>query len=130
MLSVKDVATLLRKSGADPIFTNRAYDELLFTGIANRRDDILIVANRVYCDIARLHLVNVAADADETSLWASIEEVELGLRRLIRHCFTQHWGSRADDKLGKASGPQVWSGIMGRHTKQQALYPSTEPIQH
>jgi hypothetical protein len=129
-LSIREVPRLLRDADWIPMFTDRAYEELLFTGIAVRDGDNLLIGNRVYGEVARSNITSQDVPTPETTLWASIQEVELGLRRVIRQRFDGQWGASADERLRDALGDEAWLAILARRQKQQTVYRSVQAIQY
>jgi hypothetical protein len=128
-LEPKDMPRQMNKRGMDPYKSDRVRQELLFTGIAIRDGDILVVGNRIYADVVRDFVIEDQGTDLEQTAWSLIEEIELALRRLIRLRFEARWGIQADIEIRRALGDEAWAKIQENRSKSEMSYPKTPRTQ-
>lgn len=122
-LKLSHIPQLLNNSGLDVFQARRAAQELVFTGIVTRSQDMIALSNAIYTAFAKSYLVNDEPNPDsEASVWALIENTELSLRRLIRYSYNKKWGTSADKKMEQVLGQEEWKSIISHQEHSLDAY--------
>lgn len=121
-LSIGETARALERSGMAPFRADRAWEELVFTGIARRESDRLLLTNMLFAEVAGRYVVETSGSETEQSVWNLIEQVEVALRGLVRERFEKKWGTLSDNKIEQALGARTWSMTMERLNRGKAPY--------
>ena len=122
-LSIAEGAGCLRKKGLRPYRTDRAFEELEFTGIAAKSRDRLTAANAMFVRTVDQYF---SSDPDGSlDVWKLIREVEIGLRRIIRSAFEATWAESADDRIKAILGDDAWVILLRNRAKHLRSYPNS-----
>ncbi|MGD0047418.1 MAG: hypothetical protein ABSE42_10400 [Bryobacteraceae bacterium] len=124
-LTVTEIVELLRRKGLAVHRCDRVADELQYVGLARREGERLVSCNRIYLEIARLYAGPVANTELERSVWALVEQTEVGLRQLVRVAFDSRWGSSADANIRLGIGEDAWLKVIENRDKYAKSYPRT-----
>lgn len=98
------IANTLHQKGLDRFKADRACDELLFTGIAKMDGNSLQAVNKIYWVYISLFLSEQTGSQIEREIWHLIEEVELGMRDLVRKKYEAKWPNAFEDRILKIIG--------------------------
>lgn len=112
VLTRADIASLLLRLKMDPFKSDRAREELQFTGIANEHEGRIEATNRLYSDFVKVSAVIPPGTDDELLVWSMIREAEVSLRRLVKEKYADRWGDGSDDKMSQALGRVAWDRIL------------------
>lgn len=128
----RQIAEMLAERGCDPFKSDRAREELEFTGIAAEEYKVLRAANAVYRTAVADFVIEPAGSPDEEETWSLIRELEVALRGLVWTKYASRWGDGAESKLQSALGEKAWSRILENRAqsgyKNGRLATPPEPI--
>jgi energy-coupling factor transporter ATP-binding protein EcfA2 len=128
-LSRSEIAHVLARKGLDSLRSDRARNEIEFTGIGTYVDGQLRMANRLYREMVLETVEAEKGTPSEENVWALIRETELAGRRLIIERYTNRWGTAADGRMQDALGREAWDRIIknrGDHKYRAGREPADE----
>lgn len=127
-LSRPEIAQVLARKGLDSLRSDRARDEIEFTGIGTYVGGRLNMSNRLYREMI---LDTVGAEEGtpaEENVWALVRETELAGRRLVGDRYTNRWGTSAEGKMHDALGREAW-GRVNKNRDDYKYRPGREPLE-
>jgi len=121
-IKCEEIPARLQRQGFDRYRGDRTIEELMFSGIARRDVEYIVLTNEIYAAFARAHAANQPGTEDERSAWATIEQLELVLRRLVRTRYGERWSAEADSRIAKVIGAKSWATILDNKAKAARSY--------
>lgn len=129
------IVSIFKENGWDPMLSEKAIDELLFTGIGKYESGSLGTANEIYWDYVREYIVveEVSlAPHDDTNegpthdaIWTLIESAEISLRSYVRSIYEQTFGADVQTKVEQAIGGPAFNKVLGNVAKSNSRYKYT-----
>ena len=106
------IAQVLARAGLDVLRSERAGDEIEFTGIGAVTSGHLSMTNQVY-RLGVADVIEALADGNDDDAWVRIREAELAARTLVTERYSERWGSKAERRMEEALGTEQWAKIIG-----------------
>jgi hypothetical protein len=128
--TLREAASQLGMNGLDRFSADRAFEELRFTGVATGTSDGVTRANKIFWDYLDQFGDVIAASAQEKSVWALIEELELALRELVRRVYQRAWPSSWLQEMQGHLGTRSWNKILANLEKSRKSYPLSQSKQN
>jgi hypothetical protein len=125
-VSMPDIPPYFRQLRLDPFASDRAYEEVQFTGIANREGGTLRIGSEIYRKYAEAFVVPQAPLHEEQSVWSLIEATETGLRKLVSKKYEPQWKD-VEAQVKKTLGEDAWSTIQENKRKGSRAYRYSAP---
>lgn len=135
-LSRIELVALFNSLGLDPLATERATEEMTFSGIATWDGDNLVCTNQIYWNYIKNFLSTPSVAADHTEhhstpapahdeAWSLIEKAEISLRSYISSVYVTRYGDKMEKKLSEALGASAMSKILMNVAKSNQRYKYT-----
>lgn len=125
-VALSDGATILSQAGFSAFRVERAWQELLFTGLAIRQGDELVRNLPLFWQSVAWRNLPEGSES-EVSTWKLVERLELRLRSLVRSAYDSEFGANADSRIAKALGADAWTKILENQAKSAQAYKYTSP---
>ncbi|MFS2218221.1 AAA family ATPase [Telluria sp. Tellsp104] len=135
IVSQQDVSKIFVGHGWDPILSDRAVEELVFTGIARCESQNVVRANEVYwryiAPFIPSEIVEVAVlppptvDELQAAVWALIKKLEITLRSFVGQIYTDVYGANVENEVGSVFGPVAMAKVRANVIKSNARYKFT-----
>ncbi|WP_400563939.1 AAA family ATPase [Pseudomonas aeruginosa] len=134
-ISNGQIVAIYKKNGWDPMLSEKAIDELLFTGIAKREAGFLIAINEVYWGyVKEFVLLDEVVTAPESgasdgsshdAIWSLIESAEISLRSYVQLIYENTFGGDVKTKIESALGGVAFNKVLGNVAKSNTRYKYT-----
>lgn len=129
------IVSIFKENGWDPMLSEKAIDELLFTGIGSYESGFLSAINEVYWGYAKEYVVageilpppynDTIEDPTHDAIWSLIESAEISLRSYVRSIYETAFGSNVSAKIEQALGGPAFKKVQGNVVKSNARYKYT-----
>lgn len=129
------IVSIFKENGWDPMLSEKAIDELSFTGIGRHEGRALSAINEVYWGYAREYISveepspALQAETNEgpshDAIWSLIESAEINLRSYVQTIYEKIFGTDVQTKIEQALGGQAFNKVMGNVVKSNARYKYT-----
>jgi hypothetical protein len=99
-ISLSRAVNTIKLSNLNPLKTDIAIEELLFTGLVSYKDKIINSTNQIYWEyIANFIKIEPIQDESELQVFKNIKNVEISLRKVITIKFKTRWPTNWEDKI-------------------------------
>lgn len=134
----QQVFLIFKDKNWDPIFAEKAIDELMFTGIVKYSNGNITIINDIYWEYVLEFLPPPASECEciESSvvvdpggydeIWSLIEKAEIALRSHISSIYTEKFGSLAESKIRAALGKVSMEKVVSNVSKSNRRYRHSE----
>ncbi|MFT2230604.1 AAA family ATPase [Klebsiella pneumoniae] len=129
------VVSIFKDHGWDPMLSEKAIDEILFTGIGKYENGFLSAINEVYWGYIKEYIfvdeVPPAPHNDmndgptHDAIWSLIESAEISLRSYVRYIYEKTFGVAVQAKIEQALGGAAFKKVQGNVVKSNARYKYT-----
>jgi hypothetical protein len=118
-----DAARLLESRGLAAVGVDRAFKELVYTGVARSIGDELVAVNRCFWSYMDRFPVLPAGEVASQTVWKLIERSELMLREHVKGQYVRQWPSRWQAVMQEHLGEEAWRKILQTHEASLKNYP-------
>lgn len=129
------IVSIFKHHGWDPMLSEKAIDELLFTGIGKYENGFLSAINEVYWGYVKEYIFveeippashnDMNDDSMHDAVWSLIESAEISLRSYVRYIYEKTFGVAVHAKIEQALGSAAFKKVQGNVAKSNARYKYT-----
>jgi hypothetical protein len=123
---LKELPKLLTALGLNNFHVSRSVDELVYTGVALRVEDSVVINNELYWLYEQAHRKGFDWSDKTGAVWAKIEVTERSLRNLVSRRYQRKWGDHATAMMESVLGDTSWQKIEQNYDASTKRYPLSE----
>lgn len=126
-ISTSAAADLLATRNLDRFMADRAFEELSFTGVGHRTEELIDTSCVVFWDYISQFGQGTEVGVEQ-GVWALIEATELELRQLVFNAYIGAWPGTWSEEMKGVLGKEAWDQLLERERRRETKYPMSESL--